>query len=340
MTKIFIPQEISSIAVEKLKTIGEVTMYTGTDGVMPHDEILKQVKDKDILFALGEIEFDREIIMEAAPLKLVSAMHMKATFVDKNACTERKVPLCGIPNFVSKTTAEFTFALLMSTAWRLPEAHEYLKSGKWTQNQSTSFLGSRLYGKTIGIVGMGAVGSGVAKKAAACDMNIIYHKRTRLSAAEEYMLGDAEYRAIEDLFMEADFVVLCTSLTNDTKGLVGKDLIALMKPTSILINTSRGPIIDEEALENALREKIILGAGLDVFHREVPESDPGPRKGLFDLENVVMTPHIGSAARETRDEMALRAVHNIERFLQGKRPFDVLNPEVYGEASKNDEVIG
>lgn len=340
MTKIFIPQEISSIAVEKLKTIGEVTMYTGTDGVMPHDEILKQVKDKDILFALGEIEFDREIIMEAAPLKLVSAMHMKATFVDKNACTERKVPLCGIPNFVSKTTAEFTFALLMSTAWRLPEAHEYLKSGKWTQNQSTSFLGSRLYGKTIGIVGMGAVGSGVAKKAAACDMNIIYHKRTRLSAAEEYMLGDAEYRAIEDLFMEADFVVLCTSLTNDTKGLVDKDLIGLMKPTSILINTSRGPIIDEEALENALRKKIILGAGLDVFHREVPESDPGPRKGLFDLENVVMTPHIGSAARETRDEMALRAVHNIERFLQGKRPFDVLNPEVYGEASKNDEVIG
>jgi glyoxylate reductase len=267
-------------------------------------------------------------------------MHMKATFVDKNACTERKVPLCGIPNFVSKTTAEFTFALLMSTAWRLPEAHEYLKSGKWTQNQSTSFLGSRLYGKTIGIVGMGAVGSGVAKKAAACDMNIIYHKRTRLSAAEEYVLGDAEYRAIEDLFMEADFVVLCTSLTNDTKGLVGKDLIGLMKPTSILINTSRGPIVDEEALENALREKIILGAGLDVFHREVPESDPGPRKGLFDLENVVMTPHIGSAARETRDEMALRAVHNIERFLQGKRPFDVLNPEVYGEASKNDEVIG
>ena len=340
MVKIFIPQKISEIAFEKLKTIGEVTMYTGTDGPMPHDEILKEVKDKDILYALGEVEFDREVIMAANPLKLVSAMHMKATFVDKKACSERKVPLCGIPNFVSKTTAEFTFALLMATAWRLPEAHEYLRNNEWTQNQSTSFLGSRLYGKTIGIVGMGAVGSGVARRAVACDMNVIYHKRTRLSPAEEITFGNAEYKALEDLFMESDIVVLCTSLTNDTKGLVGEELLSLMKPTSILINTSRGPILDEEALENALRDKKILGAGLDVYEVEVPEAKPGPRKGLFDLENVVMTPHIGSAARETRDEMAMRAVHNIERFLDGKRPFDVLNPEVYGEAASNDEVIG
>ena len=198
MVKIFIPQKISEIAFEKLKTIGEVTMYTGTDGPMPHDEILKEVKDKDILYALGEVEFDREVIMAANPLKLVSAMHMKATFVDKKACSERKVPLCGIPNFVSKTTAEFTFALLMATAWRLPEAHEYLRNNEWTQNQSTSFLGSRLYGKTIGIVGMGAVGSGVARRAVACDMNVIYHKRTRLSPAEEITFGNAEYKALED----------------------------------------------------------------------------------------------------------------------------------------------
>ena len=135
MVKIFIPQEISQTAYEKLKTIGDVTMYTGTDGPMPHDEILKAVKDKDILYALGEVEFDREVIMEAKPLKLVSAMHMKATFVDKKACSERKVPLCGIPNFVSKTTAEFTFALLMATAWRLPEAHEYLRNNKWKTNR-------------------------------------------------------------------------------------------------------------------------------------------------------------------------------------------------------------
>ena len=340
MVKIFVPQLISQVAYKKLQTLGDVTMYEGTDGPMPHDEILKEVQDKDILYALGEVEFDREVILAAKPLKLVSAMHMKATFVDKKTCTERKVPLCGIPNFVSKTTAEFTFALLMATAWRLPEALDYLKDKKWTQNQSTSFLGSRLYGKTIGIIGMGAVGTGVAKRAAACDMKVIYHKRSRLSAAEEYVLGNAEFRAIEDLFMESDFVMLCTSLTNDTKGLVGKDLLSLMKPTSILINTSRGPILDEEALENALREKKILGAGLDVYETEVPEPNPGPRPGLFDLENVVMTPHIGSAARETRDEMALRAVHNIERFLDGKRPFDVLNPEVYGEAANNDEVIG
>lgn len=340
MPKIFVPQLIPDSALAKLETLGEVTVYQGTDGPMPHDEVVAAVRDQDILYAMAEIDFDEEVIDSAENLRMVAAMHMKATFVDQKACTRRGIPVSGLPNFVSKTAAEFTFALLVSTAWRLPEADQFLRAGKWTQNQSTAFVGTRLYGKTLGIVGMGTIGSHVAKRAAACEMDIIYHKRNRLSPAEEFTLGNASYRSIEDLFMESDFVMLSTALTAETKGLVGEELISLMKPSAILINTSRGPILDESALEKALREGRIRGAGLDVYQTEVPEPDPGPIPGLRELPNVVLTPHIGSAARETREEMAMRTVNNVERFLQGKRPFDVLNPEVYGDAARHEEAIG
>jgi lactate dehydrogenase-like 2-hydroxyacid dehydrogenase len=171
-------------------------------------------------------------------------------------------------------------------------------------------------------------------------MRIIYNKRTRLSTAEEIPLGSAEYRALDDLFMEADYILLCPMLTAETKGLVGERLISLMKPSAILINTSRGPVLDEAALEKALREKRIRGAGLDVYQTEIPEPNPGPLKGLMELPNVVLTPHIGSAARETREEMALRTVQNIKRFIAGERPYDVFNPEVYGESAIKDDRIG
>ena len=340
MTKIFVPQAIPPVALTELKKLGDVTIWEGTDGPMPHDEVVAAVADQDIPYAMAEVDFDEEVIAAAKNLKLVAAMHMKATFVDQQACTKRGVPVSGLPNFVSKTAAELTFALLMSTAWRIPEADRFLRDGNWTQNQSTAFVGSRLFGKTLGIVGMGTIGSHVAKRAAACEMRIIYTKRNRLSPAEEFTLGNAEFRSIDDLFMESDFIALCPALTKETRGLVDDRLISLMKPSAILINTSRGPVIDEEALERALVEGRIRGAGLDVYETEVPEPNPGPRPGFYDLPNVVLTPHIGSAARETRDEMALRTVNNIARFLDGKRPFDVLNPDVYGEAARVEETIG
>jgi lactate dehydrogenase-like 2-hydroxyacid dehydrogenase len=340
MVRIFVPQAIPEVAVERMKQLGEVSVYAGTDGPIPHAELVEAVRDKDILYAMGEIEYDRGVIAAAKPLKMVAAMHMKATFVDQKACTERGVPVSGLPNFVAKTTAEFTFAMIMAAAWNLQDARRFLEDGRWTQNQSTAFLGTRLFGKTLGIVGMGTVGSHVARRAAASEMKIIYNKRSRLGPAEEFALGNAEYRSLEDLFAQSDFISINAGLTAATRGLVGEELISLMKPSAILVNTARGAILDEAALERALREGRIRGAALDVFEVEVPEPGPGPRKGLYQLPNVVLTPHIGSAARETREEMALRTVANIERFLAGKRPFDVLNPEVYGEAARNEEVIG
>lgn len=177
-------------------------------------------------------------------------------------------------------------------------------------------------------------------KARGIGMDLLYNKRTQLSPVEEHALG-AEYRSLEDLFRESDFICLTPPLTNDTKGLITKDLIDLMKPSAILINTSRGPVLDEDALEAALAEGRIRGAGLDVYHREIPEvDDPGPSERFKTFDNVVLTPHIGTAARETREEMAMRTVDNIERFLDGKRPMDVANPEVYGEAAIESDVIG
>ena len=341
MTKIFVPQPIPDVAIARLREIAEVTLFDRLDRQISEDELVEAVTEQNILYALGEIDYTQRVIDAAPDLELIAAMHMTAKFVDIPYASTKQIPVCGLPKTgVGKTTAEFTFALLMATAWRLPEADAFLRADKWHQNQSTAFMGSRLYGKTLGIVGMGLIGQGVARRAVACDMNIIYNKRVPLSPAEEAVYGGAEHRSLEDLFMESDIIAITPALTHATKGLISEDLISLMKPTAILINTSRGPIVDEEALERALRAGRIRGAGLDVYWTEVPEANPGPIAGLKDLPNVVLTPHMGSAARETRDEMAMRTVQNIERFLDGKRPFNVLNPEVYGETAIVDEVIG
>jgi glyoxylate reductase len=341
MTRIFVPQPIPEIAEARLRECGEVSIYPHLDRQIPRQELLSAVRDKEILYAIGEIEFDEEVIEAANSLKLISAMHGSAPFVDKAAATRRGVPVSSLPYGINiKTTAEFTFALLMATAWRLPEADTFLREGGWQQNQSQAFLGTRLFGKTLGIVGLGTIGQMVARRAVACDMRVIYNKRTRLSPVDEFVLGGAEFRDLDDLFEQSDFIALTPKLTKETKGLIGERLINRMKPSAILINTSRGAVLDEAALEKALIEGRIRGAGLDVYETEVPEANPGPRQGLRNLPNVVFTPHMGSGARETREEMALRAVRNIEMFLAGERPHPVLNPEVYGDAPIRDERIG
>jgi glyoxylate reductase len=339
MTRIFVPQRIPDPARQRLEELGDVTVFEPDDRRISRQELLDAAVDADVLFALGQIPYDHEVINAAERLRMIAAMHVTATFVDISAATERGIPVTGIPNMIAATTAEFTFALLMATLWRLPEADRFVREGRWRQNQSMAFLGSRLVGKTLGVVGLGAIGRGVARRALACDMRVIYTKRTPL-APEDEMAASAEYRALDALFRESDVVVLTPALTAQTRGLVGEDLLRLMRPDAFLINTSRGAVLDEAALERALRQRWIRGAGLDVFEREVPDGQPGPRAGLLELDNVVVTPHMGSAARETREEMAQLTVDNIAAFLAGERPPDVLNPEVYGLPPRPRDVIG
>ena len=332
---VFIPQPIPEVAVDRLKQIAEVQVFPHMDRVIGRDELLKSVKGKNFLYAMAEIPFPAEVIDAALPdLKGIAAMYIFPKFVDIKAATQRRIPVTGIPNMLVETTAELTFALLIGTAWRLAEGDRLLREKRWKQYQSMDFLTTRIFDKTLGIVGLGKIGKALAKRAQGCGMRVLYTKRNRLSPADEAELK-VEWRDLENLFREADVVALTPTLTPDSKGLVGERLLSLMKPTAILINTSRGAVLDERALAKALKEGWIRGAGLDVFEREFPNSDPGPFPELLGLPNVVVTPHIGSAARETREAMALRTVENLEAMIQGRRPADLLNPEVLGEAPRD-----
>jgi glyoxylate reductase len=329
--KVFIPQPIPEVALNRLRDLAEVEVFPHVDRTIDHGELLNAVRGKNYLYALGEIQYNEEVIDAASPgLKGIAAMYIFPKFVDIKAATKRGIQVTGIPNMIVETTAELTFALVIGTAWRLTDADRFLRENKWKQYQSMAFLTTRIYDKTLGIVGFGRIGRALAKKAQGCGMRVIYTKRTRLSSEEETNL-EIEWRDLDDLFREADVVALTPTLTPSSKGLVGERLLSLMKPSAILINTSRGAVLNEEALVRALKEGWIRGAGLDVYEREFPKPDPGPHPELLRLPNVTVTPHIGSAARETREEMAVRTVDNIEAMIQGKRPPDLLNPEVLGE---------
>jgi glyoxylate reductase len=338
-TRIFVPQPIPAAADAALRQLGDVTVFPHVNRAITRDELLTAIVDQEVLFALGGILYDAEAIAAAPHARMIAAMHVSPYYVDIPAATARGIAVSGIPGMgLSKTTAEFTVALLMTTAWRLPEADRFLRAGRWQQNQSEALLGTRLYGKTLGIVGLGDVGTSVAGMVRGFGLNVVYNKRTRLSRAEELAI-DAEYRPLDDLFRESDFVVLTPPLTTSTKGMVTAALLDLLPPHAIVINTSRGAVLDEQALADRLADGSIRGAGLDVFAWE-GKPDPGPIPKLLELDSVVLTPHIGSAARETREEMAMRTVANIEQFLATGRPIDLLNPEIFGESPLVNERIG
>jgi glyoxylate reductase len=332
---VFVPQAIPGVALSRLERVAAVEVFGPLDRVITRDELLQGVRGKNYLYALAEIPFPVEVIDAALPdLKGIAAMYIFPKFVDISAATRRGVLVTGIPNMLVETTAEFTFALLMGTAWRLAEADRVLREKRWKQYQSMAFLTTRIFDKTLGIVGLGKIGKSVARRALACGMRVLYTKRRRLSPDEEAELH-VDWRPLDDVFKEADIVALTPTLTPDSKGLVGERLLRLMKPTAMLINTSRGAVVDETALARALREGWIQGAGLDVFQREFPNPEPGPSPDLLELPNVLVTPHIGSAARETREAMALRTVENLEAMIAGRRPPDLLNPEVLGEPPRD-----
>lgn len=329
--KVYIPQPIPEVALNRLKAIAEVEMFPHEDRMIGDQELLEAVKGQNYLYALGEVQYTDKVIEAAGPsLKGIAAMYIFPKFVDIKAATKKGILVTNIPNMLVETTAELTFALVIGTAWRLPEADQFLRNKQWKQYQSTAFPTTRIYDKALGILGLGRIGQAVARRAQGCGMRVLYNKRTRLTTQEEGDLN-VEYRELEDLFRDSDVVVLTPTLTPDSKGLVGEKLLSLMKPSAFLINTSRGAVLEERALAKALKEGWIRGAGLDVYEREFPNPDPGPIPELLEQPNVVLIPHIGSAARETREEMALRTVENIEAMIRGERPQDLLNPEVLGE---------
>jgi glyoxylate reductase len=305
---------------KKLAERFNVEYWTGEERP-PRAEVLQRVSGKDALICLLTEKVDRELLDTAGPnLRIVANVAVGFDNIDVPACTERNVAVTNTPGVLDETTADFAWTLLMAVARRLVEGDRMARSGAWTKWNLDQLCGTDIWGKTLGIIGLGRIGRAVARRASGFRMRILYNSTSRAALEIEKELN-AEYVSRDAVFQQADFVSLHVPLNADTRGLVGPAELAEMKRTAFLINTTRGPVVQEAALVEALERGIIAGAALDVFERE-PVIPDGLRR-----DNVVLAPHLGSASVETRTRMALIAVENAIAFFDGKRPPTILNPE-------------
>jgi glyoxylate reductase len=313
-----------------LEAFAEVEVFD-SDRMIPRDELVRGVADCDYLWTLGDTPIDVEV-MDAAPrLRGIATMALFPHAVDVEAATARGIPVTVVPPLVAKATCDLTVALVLGLAWRIVEADRFTRTGRFRQEQSTSFLVTGLTGRTAGIVGLGDIGAEIATRLRAFEMRVVYTKRHRLVPERESELGVEWKPQLDELLRIADVVVVAATYNPSTHMLIGERELGLMKPSAYLVNTARGRIVDESALVAALRGGAIAGAGLDVYWNEPPKSEPAPDPALFELDNVILTPHIGTAVRETRDAMSLAVVENLRAMVEGRRPPGVVNPEVFGE---------
>jgi glyoxylate reductase len=285
------------------------------------EEFLGRLKDKEGLVCLLTERIGEDVLRAAPKLRIVANVAVGYDNIDLPACTKRGVLVTNTPGVLDETTADFAWALLLAVARRVVEGDQYVRAGNWKGFDFDQFCGTDVWGKTLGIVGFGRIGRAVARRAAGFGMKIIYNSKTRASEDVEKEFH-AEYRDLNALLAEADFVTLHVPLNGDTRQLFDAAKFFRMKHTAFLINTSRGPVVDEAALVHALESKKIAGAGLDVF-----EQEPFIHAGLK-RPNVVLAPHLGSASNETRARMALLAAENAVALFQGQTPPNLLNPEV------------
>ncbi|MBI1998273.1 MAG: D-glycerate dehydrogenase [Deltaproteobacteria bacterium] len=322
--RIFVTQPIPEKALAQLREHGSVELNGDSAHIITKPELMAAIKRNDYLFCLLHDTVDAEVINASPNLKLIASMATTPAGIDVAAATARRIPVTRNPPLVTEATADLHWALLLAVARRIVEADRALRSGLFPGGQSIHFLGGEVNGKTLGIVGLGAIGEAVARRARGFAMRILYTKRHRLEERRETELG-VEYRSLDDLLSESDFVSINAALSPETVHLIGERELRRMRPSAYLVNTARGPIVNEKALVKALEEKRIAGAALDVYERE-PMVEPG----LINLPNVVLTPHLGSAARETRERAAAIVVENILAVIDGRRPPNLYNPEVYG----------
>lgn len=271
----------------------------------------------------GTERIDAALLAACPQLRAVCSMAVGFNNIDVPACTARRVLATNAPGVLTETTADFGFALMMATARRMAESEHWLRAGHWKQWSYDLFAGSDVHGATLGILGMGRIGQAIAKRGAlGFDMKVAYHNRSRLSESDEAAVG-ARYLGLHDLLREADHLVIVVPYTPQTHHLIGAAELALMKPTATLTNIARGGVVDDAALAQALRERRIAAAGLDVF-----EGEPSVHADLLTVPNVVLTPHIASASLPTRRAMAELAATNLIAALTGGQPPTPLNPDV------------
>ena len=299
------------------------TVHTShTEHELPVPELARQVADVEAIIPMGAHPIPEQVIAAAPRLRIVAVAAVGYNIVDVAAATRRGVLVTNTPGVLTDTTADMAWALMLGVARRVPESDRFVRAGKWTGVYWSQLMGADVHGATLGVIGLGRIGQAIARRAQGFGMRVLYHKRTPDPEAARRV--GAEYRSKTDLLRESDFVVLSIPLTSETRHLIGAAELALMKPTAFLVNVARGPVVDEAALVEALRTKRIAGAGLDVF-----EEEPKLHPGLLGLENLALTPHIGSASGATRRRMATRAAENCVAALEGHRPPDLVNPDAW-----------
>ena len=313
--KVLLTRNLHNFAVKELEKRYDVEVYTGKIPI-PRNVLISKLKDKDGLVCYPYDTIDRDVIDAAPKLKAISTYSVGYDHVDVKYADTKGIVVSYTPEVLTRATADLTMALLLAVFRRIVEGDRLIRKNKWKAIFGPDeFLGTELYGKTMGIFGMGRIGKAVAKRARGFEMNILYHNRTRLSTKEEKSLR-VRYCTLDELFRKSDAVSIHAPHTKETNEIVNLKLFKKMKKTAFLVNTARGKIINEKDLVFAIKKKMVRGAGLDVFSKE-PISANHP---FAKMENVVIMPHSGSSTVETRKEMAEICVKNLVLSLSGKKP--------------------
>ncbi len=294
--------------------------YVANDDGLTTDELVESARGKQVILSQITDRLSREVLAKLTDVKLIAQIAVGYDNIDVPAATEAGILVSNTPGVLTDTTADLAFALLLAAARRIAEGHQYIHAGKWTRWTIDLMMGHDIHHRTLGVWGMGRIGQAVARRGLGFSMRVLYHNRTRLAPEIERELN-AEYVTQDRLLAESDFISVHVPLSEKTRHLIGERELRMMKKDAILVNTARGPIVDEPMLARALREKWIAAAGIDVF-----EHEPTVHPDLLACENAVLAPHVGSASVATRTRMTVMAAENAIAMIAGKRPPNLVNP--------------
>ena len=319
--RIVITREIFDDVIDYLKRHCDVDANQADVPYTPDALAARLARGDGLMCALTD-KIDAALIARAPQLKVVANIAVGYNNIDVPACTARGIKVTNTPGVLDDSTADLAFALMLSTARRITEVESYIRKGEWTGWKLKQWLGVDVHHATLGIIGMGRIGQAIAKRAAGFDMKVIYHNRKRVSPEIETRVN-AAHMSMDELLAQSDFIILQMPYSPDTHHLIGAAQLAKMKPTAILINSTRGGVVDDAALIDALKNGTIRAAGLDVF-----ENEPKLHPGFLELKNVVLVPHIGSSTEATRRAMAMTAAKNLVAALRGELPPNLVNSAV------------